>query len=399
MPVRSWEAYCALFFRGKSMEKIARSVGCWAALLLLGACGGGGGGEASSPERAVRLANFSPQSLSLNTVATTTPRASFVLRGDLLGDVAQLAGQTVFVLIDDPTQLLIVKQTVISANGLGNEIHLELKSTEGRGGTLEGNLRVNVCLDSACLRPISGSPITVPYRFVIAPGVEFLDGTSLTVELPFGSPNLARALNLRLPSDLERSSPSNQLAPAWPYDVLRPQEITDAELQLGSEPLTAGSTVTRDLVLPIRPIGTYRGRLKLTTKSSLPATPPLFAESFLDVNYVVTPSDRTIWFSPARLSVNLSSPNQLGVLNVVGATGRVYPTVSRVVYSPGSELFAWLGLVPVEPAGRYVTRVSRCNDGATLCLSSGRRYSAQLFVADDRGVESPVPWDVEVTVP
>ncbi|MEY3253894.1 MAG: hypothetical protein RL227_2867 [Pseudomonadota bacterium] len=77
-------------------------------------------------------------------------------------------------------------------------------------GSREGHLRLNVCLDTACTRPIGNSPVVLPSRIIVVGGVRIGERGPIGVDVPFGHPSpfdgcvlvLRRAVSLVIPAKL-----------------------------------------------------------------------------------------------------------------------------------------------------------------------------------------------------
>lgn len=399
------------------VSRLATALFCAAGLA---GCGGGGGGSAAptdsttSAATAVKLSNVQPQTIDLKTVESEAPQQSVKLTGDVVGDLTRLSGQTLYALVEDPTGLLVVSSTQFMASGVSNSITLGLKSTLGRAGTLQGSLRVNVCLDALCAKPISGSPVTIPYQLSVAPGPKFLEGASMTVEVPFGTltgasneplsayttPAAQRTLNVKLPDDLPTAPLYTQLNSNWTFNPDVPYD--QAWAGLGSSvdinsSVPAGSTLPMSLTLAAKPVGTYKGRVKLRSIWKPDAVPPQYGEAVFDVTYSVKDSGKSVMFVPAAFDI--SSPLDIGgptFFRVVGADGTVYSQVSRIVHGAESGGKSWLFLNSYSGDSGVFTLVrNNCDLGG--CLLRGRKYTAQVFIATAAGKEADTPFMVSWT--
>lgn len=372
------------------------------ALLFLASCGGGGGGgpSASDPALSVRLGNV--------RIAQATQRvfegdtlSDVTITADVTGDLAGLNGQTLYVLVEDPSALFTgTPRVTIAGNGIDNRVELLALSTTGRVGNYRSPLRLRVCLDLACTRPIQGSPVDLPIQIDILPGLRFADAAPLVIQLPFGTAPTARSFAVQLP-----------------------EGMTQIEWDLAPEPRlygiagTPGSASSVDLT-PIRlPVGTYDSQLTVKGFANLSGrTRFLLATTPVQIRVESVPGV-TGGFYPERLdsqtylSAGLNSPidGERRSLVVV-ADGTRYTQLSRIAYlppGPGGNADAqgldWLNItvdastVRSPEAVNVIATPRACQavDGGSriACLSAGR-YEALVYVKADDGREFPTPLPV-----
>ncbi|MBI3350516.1 MAG: hypothetical protein HY020_25380 [Burkholderiales bacterium] len=381
-----------------------------AALTLVGCGGGGGGGnESKAPETpplsaAVQVSNLRPQRVDMQVVETERSIFGIELSADVVGDLSRLSGQTVYVIVEDGTGLFDIASTTISPTGVDNRIMLKLKSTLGRAGTLEGTLKLNVCIDAACKTSLGNSPLLIPYKLSIAAGVKIADTSPVTVEVPFGtvladaySANAVnRAVTLSVPSNFMGVGTIPPFETDWSSTQANARL---ALLQYGA--IVPGQSTSGALLFPPAPVGSYSAKLKL---SSIVGNSSVAAESSVDVNYVVKDSGQRMLYQPSTMSVAAGSNGGIG-LSVVAADGAKYTRVGHIAYSANSGSVRWLFLQPAS-AGAYamgtVFLVSPDACGVELprlgCLARGA-YTADVFLATDAGVEAPTPYRVQLMVP
>jgi hypothetical protein len=373
-------------------------------------CGGGGGssGGAADPappslSSAVRVSNLRPQRVDMQVVETERSIFGVELSADVVGDLTRLSGQTIYVIIEDSTALFEIVSTTLSPTGLDNRILLKLKSTLGRSGTLEGNLRLNVCIDTACKSPLGNSPLLIPYKLTIATGVKISDASPIKVEVPFGTVladsygayAASRSVTLNVPADI-----FSGVIPPFETDWSSTQPFAWlAALQYGS--IVPGQSTAGALMFPPAPVGNYSAKLKL---SSVVGTNSIAAESAVDVNYVVKDSGQRMLYQPSTMSVVSPSNGGIG-LSVVAADGAKYTRVGRIAYSASSGSVRWLYLQSASSGAFFMGTVflvspNACGaEGPMLsCLARGS-YTADVFLATDAGVEAPTPYRVQLVVP
>lgn len=396
---------------------MSRLMPLWVLLSSLSGCGGGGGdggansGAVEAPPlqlaSAVKVTNVQPQLLQIQGVEADKPSDGVVLSADVTGDLSRLAGQTVYVLVEDPTKTFEVVNTEIHANGIGNQIVLRVKSTLGRSGTTDGTLKVNVCLDLACNSPLGNSPVSVPYKLTIAPAIKIAEASPIQVEVPFGAIGyqdafvtyaVRRAVTLQVPPDFVGGIPD--------YGTEWTASTPNAPAMLATlehPALQAGQSVPALMNFGLKPVGNYRSTLKLSNWSG-----NRLAESVVTVNYVVKESGQRMAYVPTTLAATTGSTGRLTdgpAVSVIAADAALYTRVGRVAYSANSGAVKWLTLMKVEggalaEGGTYFfSSMSNCGTETQLanCLPPGS-YTAMVYFATDAGVESPVPLQVSMQV-
>jgi hypothetical protein len=392
---------------GLSRLKVWASFTCLAALA---ACGGGGGGSgASAPPPppplagALRITNVTPSSIAQDVREAANPMAGFEIGADLAGDLSRLTGETVYVLIEDARGLFELASTQISPNGLGNRVVLRLKSTLGLTGSLEGNLRLNVCLDTACTRPLGNSPVVLPYRINIVGGVRIAESGPIVVDVPFGEPSplsgyvfaARRAVSLVIPANLSGLTAIPPFDSGWVTPSGGSGGDQLAGLSYGN--VVPGQTIAGELAFFRRPVGSYVSRLKLSSSLESVAGAPV--ESVTEIRYIVRESAVTMAFDASQSSFVDSATQQF--VNVTSAGGLLYGEVSRIVYSPNSGSVNWLQLLPsfsqIQPTSRLFEVFANKCQFSVGCLGSGS-YTADVYFRTGAGVESPAAWRVTLQV-
>lgn len=372
---------------------------CWLlAVSLLASCGGGGGSPAASdPALSVRLGNV--------RIAQATQRvfegealSNIMITADVTGDLAQLNGQTLFVLVEDATALFSgTPRVTIAGNGIDNRVELLAQSTTGRIGSYRQPLRLRVCLDSACTRPIQGSPVELPLQIDVLPGLRFADAAPLVIQLPFGTAPAARS-----------------------FAVVLPEGMTQIEWDPVPEPrvygiaATPGSTSSVDLT-PVRlPVGTHDAQLTVKGIANLGGRTRLLSATTPVQIRVQSVPGVTGGFYPARLdnqtysNAGLNSPiDGERQTEVVVADGTRYTALSRIVYLPpvpggnaDAQGLEWLSIsVDARSTGSrepvLVTATPRAclelaSGGPISCLGPGR-YEAEVYLKTADGREFPTP--------
>ncbi|MFG6433277.1 hypothetical protein [Roseateles sp. LYH14W] len=355
----------------------------------------------------MKVSNVQPQRLEIQGVEADKPSDGAVLSADVTGDLSRLAGQTVYVLVEDGTQTFEVVSTEIRANGIGNQITLRAKSTLGRSGTIEGILNVHVCLDLACKSPLGNSPVSVPYKLTLAPAIKIVEASPIQVEVPFGTIGyqdafvayaVRRPVTLRVPPDFVGGIPN--YGTEWTASTGRAPAVL-ATLSHGALP--AGESVPAEMMFGLAPVGTYSSKLKLSSWSGNRS-----AESVVTVNYVVKESGQRMLYVPSTISAQTGSTGRgtdASAVTVVAADGAQYTRVGRIVYSANSRSVKWLYLTSVSGGAaalnttRFFSSVSNCGGEFLLvnCLPAGN-YTAMVYLATEAGDEAPVPLPVSMQV-
>lgn len=371
----------------------------------LTACGGGGGDSAPPPDPAtlVRLGNV--QASGVNQRIYEGERLQDVsISADVSGDLNRLNGQTLYVVVEDPSQLFgSTPRVLISGNGIGNRVDLMALSSSGRAGSYRSPLRLLVCLDAACTRPINGSPVSIPLSIDVLPKLGFAPTSPVVIELVFGVTPEARNIGIRLPegmSDFEIDHPPTQQY----YSAVR-----------GAAP---GASV--DLTPTLLPVGSFTTTLTVHGYASLSGGLSFQSATLpVELRVAATPGVNG-FFQPARLNLQtyrgagLNSPvGGQQIAYFVAADGTRYTEVSRIVYrepdgsgnasAGGLEwLQAGVSVVGPVPQPVYVSAgPAACvsNDGGRTirCLSDGR-YEALVYLRTAAGQEYPDPLPVSMTV-
>lgn len=196
-----------------------------AVLALLSACGGGGGGGTSPPAEVppapAPVTVGTPGVTALNaTVLQGQALQGVVLRGALTGGVESLEGRPVYVQVVDPAELFQPTALLaVERLATGWQYSLDLR---GRVlttlGQRTGTLQVLACLDAACLQPLAGSPVRVPYDVSVVPGLA-LATDLIEVSVPFGTLPAVQTVGVALSGLSDGFVARN----ATPYDPNRPQ--------------------------------------------------------------------------------------------------------------------------------------------------------------------------------
>lgn len=373
------------------------------AVVFLASCGGGGGGgsepPAPDPALSVRLGNV--------RVAAATQRvfegdrlSDLTITADVTGDLARLNGQTLHVLVEDPSGLFTgTPRVMISGNGIDNRVDLPAQPTTGRVGSYRSPLRLRVCLDSACTRPIQGTPVELPLQVDVLAGLRLAEPTPVVIELPFGTTPTARSLAALLPEGMT----------ALDWEQLQEPRLFDVKA-------TPGLRGSVDIT-PIRlPVGSHSTQITLWGFATLGnALRRMSVTVPLEIRVQGVPGVGG-GFYPTRLdtqtfsSAGLNSPigGETASL-VVLADGTRYTRLSRIVYLPGGNgradagslewLNVWVDTInPRPPQPIRVSAIpaacTSTDGGRTIRCLGGGRYEALVYLMTDDGREFPTPLQV-----
>lgn len=202
-------------------------MGAACAVLLLGCGGGGGGGQALTPT-APTFENVRASATDQEVFEGNDPLQPVVITADVTGDLSLLPG-TIYVVVEDPDALFGSNPLlVLSPNGLGNQLTLQPRFGANRAGTYTGPLRVNVCADLACRTPLRGSPFTVPYRFVVLPGLQVTSAGPAQFQTSFGSVPAAWSSGVSLPGGATEFQATLRSFTSSTYPVMALSQSTQA---------------------------------------------------------------------------------------------------------------------------------------------------------------------------
>lgn len=159
-------------------------------VVLLTACGGGGGGSGAPAAPAAGVPQVKPAAVGLSVVKLpvvsgdhmignhwAAPLPKPEIEVDVTGDLAALSGKQVYVLVNDPHGVFnraVLLQDSVTRYRLA--LYYE-SATYGATdydmpvGDFNASVQVAVCLDAQCNQPFAGSPIFMPYRYKIEPGL------------------------------------------------------------------------------------------------------------------------------------------------------------------------------------------------------------------------------------
>ncbi|TWO73131.1 PQQ-binding-like beta-propeller repeat protein [Caenimonas sedimenti] len=172
-----------------------------------------------------------PRTIQGSTSETGTVRSEFKVR--LNGLPTDEAARALAVVVVDPDGLYQQQSMgVVTKSGF----NLTFQATPLKAGAYRGQLQFHVCRDLACTRQAVGSPLVVPYEFVVGTGLR----ASAEVEFAFTPRNetLTVPVEFTLPARTKRfqlSSPNTRwTAPGWTHSggvfqvpsVGEPQKLT-----------------------------------------------------------------------------------------------------------------------------------------------------------------------------
>ncbi|NRF66046.1 hypothetical protein HLB44_03485 [Aquincola sp. S2] len=93
---------------------------------------------------------------------------SYMISGTLGGDLFSLAGQTLYVIVEDPSSLFESNASVNIVQGSSFSYQLVLQPrTLPTVGRFTGTLRAFACLDAGCGTRLGGTPLLIPYDVTV----------------------------------------------------------------------------------------------------------------------------------------------------------------------------------------------------------------------------------------
>jgi hypothetical protein len=382
--------------------------------LGLVACGGGGGGGGTevpnNPPLTLQLANVQVQGATITAIEGNTSIGDVTIQADVTGNLSQLTGQNVVIVVEDPDALFtsVAPQVSIVDSGRGNQVILTGNAMAGRAGRYTGTLKVHVCLDAGCTREFGNSPVNVAYDVTVLPGPRVSNPTPLVIETDFGVLPPPLTMVIAVPAGTQN-------------------------LSVGQIQTTGGPAIDLPLA-PLGPVSVNNPRVDLQGQRLPPGTynPLLLLGGFANLGTgaygfsLQVPVTYTVRAVPGRLAAmqperadlvstvgTTSTFGGLGEQTVLAANGVKYDQLSRVVYLPGNGTrqdagsHAWLPGVNALPNGSAWTAsfaivASPCLSGpppslALQCLAAGR-YEAQVYFKSAAGVELAAPLPVSLTL-
>jgi hypothetical protein len=277
----------------------------WACVILAGCGGGGSVGSTGNPDSAsapaaspVSVGNVQFQPMDYEAFEGDDPIPALTITADVSGDFSKLQDRTVYVGVEDPDQLFGAAPSVsLAPNGLGIQLMLLTRSPNTKTGDFRSEIKVNVCMDSACRQQFAGSPFKVPYHVKILPGLKFVEQGNINLTAKFGSVPL----------------------PSWSTAVVLPAGATNLRgavfkrgfkiLSDAAEVKTEGATVT----LQARPVHVTSRELDLYVEAE-----------------AVTSTGRKVMLSETRpITYKMTAPDQSAVV-YTPASGRLVRSSTSV---------------------------------------------------------------------
>lgn len=321
------------------------------AVSLLIGCGGGGGGSDASPAGggAAPAPATSFDAVSIALVSATSVQGAYAQRqpsDDIAvyvqasGDLHQLDGKAVYVIVEDPDAITGGTASV----GFGtqsvpgsNAFVLVRGGYLNKVGHLQGQLKLHACLDTNCASELRGSPLRVPYDITVQQGLE-LASHEVQVTLPFGAIPPVQSIEAQLPARFTNWEviADNRVRPAAPY---APQAaLTQTE---------AGKGRVDVQVVPAPP-GRYQESLLFALDAATPGGSTLLQLQSVTVTYTVTPNPGLDYvFFPAQASIRVKrgSPavfqKRIEVYNEGSDFGGLTGWVEYLSSPPGQPLEPW----------------------------------------------------------
>jgi hypothetical protein len=144
------------------MHRSIKTLACSLVAFLLTACGGGGGSGGGAPDNGVRV------TLDRTSVSFTFLENQPVVPERVTATVTGSISGTVFIgAVDEGAA---IDRVEFQAAGSRADALIYPKA-DLLAGNYSSRLRINVCYDAVCARPLPGSPFLVTYSVTVNPGV------------------------------------------------------------------------------------------------------------------------------------------------------------------------------------------------------------------------------------
>lgn len=310
---------------------------------------------------------YSPQRISA-TLFPGQQMNSITLSGGVSGDIRQLAGRTLYIIVEDP-HALFNSPPGVSIGASSVQVYLTAKPLTATG-IREGNLRVYACLDAACGTQLAASPLLVPYRVSVIPQVT-TDQTRVVAQAAFGQVPADRAVRVTLPPG------TTDWRVQWTGGSLRTQAATTN--QLGN----SAGTVTFSF-RPAAP-GSYSDRWSVSGTASDGAGANRTFSTDISVDYTVTDSAAaTVSMAPAETRVTvLQGDAERTVVKEPVVAARAGASVTR----RGVEYLTWPAGVSEQDrfswwSGNFDSEVTTC--WYRGCLPAGT-YTGRVVYSVTQG--------------
>lgn len=392
----------------------------WAlACVMLASCGGGGsGGNPSSGSTngpasvasPVSVGNVRFQPLDHEAFEGGDLVPPLTITADVMGDLAKLAGRTVYVGVEDPGKFYASNpQLNLTANGLGVELVLFARGPNTQTGDFRSEIRVDVCMDAECRQPFAGSPIKVPYRVKILPGLRIVQQGDINLSTKFGDP-----------------------LPNWRSAVSLPAGVTKFDAAIfnrGFRVLNNSVEVKKEadaLTVQARPAHatSYRLDLYVEAQAQTSSGRKVALSETRPITYTTTAPDRpTVVFTPAsgrmvRTPTSLDFPgsgNDAGAVQMMSPDATPYYVAARVEYLDASngglddaKNYPWLDLRSIGYANdtsstlfpttfRYSLYAGCSGMAGAACMPPGS-YLAKVILLTADNTPAPQPFIVRLDV-
>jgi hypothetical protein len=186
------------------------------ASLSLAGCGGGGG---ASDGVDVRISAHSPSILEAH--AFEGMGYSVSLNAQLAGDLSDLDGKQLYLFVEVSGDVLQGQPEVLVTDDGSAVVSVGSALDESTAaGVHEGTVRISACLDSACNSQLGNSPLTVPYKVTIEPGLR-LSTQAVERDVTFGTKPPAGRVSIELPRGATEWSVSDSTSYDGSYSVTK----------------------------------------------------------------------------------------------------------------------------------------------------------------------------------
>lgn len=349
--------------------------------ILLTACGGGGGSSNS-----VSVAGSNTPTLEMQTtIGGSQVSNSKDVVFSFAGDVGSLAGKTIYIALDIPTNDIygnIYGYTIDTVNKKSTISFDNFQAPKLPAGVYQYNLGVKFCYDSACNSQIAGSPYKLPLKFTILPGITVSQET-LNLTSTFGSKPSPVSIDFTLPEG----------SGIWGVDC------TSSDIPLNStQPVTAKYSISdyslRSFTIEGQQVspGNYTSTCTISTYAPSASTGysnSMRVEKKITVNYAIADSNIAAVFSKSEIVENVlycvnNFTYHANVLKIQGANSLKLVGIEYLSepaeHTPSSEYYrSWisntLGTEYME--GYDIGIITQQSRSGAWCLPNGE-YKARL---------------------
>ncbi|RYX94064.1 MAG: hypothetical protein EOO28_15965 [Comamonadaceae bacterium] len=283
------------------MQLFKKFGGAWLLAAILAGCGGGGGGS-DGPGGTSTLSDVNVTLDAGSSIVAEVIDTDFMvdktLQATVTGNVASLTG-TIYTLVEDPDsfyQSPFVSVTTVAPY----RATLTLRGKKLSGvGKRTGNLKIYVCLDSACRTQLGGSPLVVPYSVDVV-GLS-LNTEAITLNVPFGQTPVVPAITATAGKGMLNLS----ARVTTPYDSYSSTPVLTASSAIIYSYTPSAGPVTATIPVRVLPMqaGTRTDTVTVSANFQNANGNSVLVTKVIAINYTVTPDPSVDYvFAPQGLN-------------------------------------------------------------------------------------------------